>query len=267
MSHLTLRMEALICDLNQDLLPYLGLVGGAPADVALATQLQNSAERLVKQFVKSQVEQGSFTEILPAYTREIDMNEEFLSYDKLGNSAVAFGRWDNQQILALANVPVRSVEKVYITYTPGLGANPPPGALFDPASYFLDVDELGISRTGFLICPFMVWPRAGRSNQIQYTAGYTQAELDMQTGRWPEFKLAVCLTVGKAYHTAKTQWKQQMGFGGFGPINSEGMDGVSFSYDSATTRTVAGQIAALTPEVKDMLAEHVNYSQYVGFLG
>lgn len=258
----------MICDLQADILPYLGLTGGASsADASFATFLQNAAERLVKQHVGSQVERLAAVEILPAYTREIDMEEEFLSYDKLGNSAVAYGRWDNQQILALANIPVRSVEAVYVTYQPGAGQNPPAGSLMDPAGYFVDYDEPGLSRSGFLIAPYMVWPRAGRSNRVEYTAGYSAAELDMRTGRFPEFKLAVCMTVGKAFHTGRTMWRQQMGFSGFGPISSEGMDGVSFSYDAASVRPVAGQVVRLTPEVCAMLEQHVNYNALIGFLG
>lgn len=251
-----------------EVLTYAGKLNSAtPDERALFAFLRNAAERKVKQYLRCSVEQATFVEILPGQRQEYDEDADFVGYERVGTSAVGYSGFDAGQVLALKETPVRSVQAVYLTHTQG-GGGFPSGTLLDPSLYYLDEEEPGLSRSGFLVYPYGAWPTTPRSVKVHYTAGFTQPEMSIEDGRFPEFKLAVCMTAVRAFRTSQAGHDQQMGFSGVGTISAEKLDGVSFSYDPTSARMLTGQVVVeLTPEVQGMLQEWVNYTDSIGFMG
>jgi hypothetical protein len=253
----------MICT-QADLQAYFGLAAD-DALLPVLLGLQNSAEARLRAYLKCSVEQATFTDLLPPLTRQSDADLDLVGYDRVGTHAVA--TYGGEQTLQLREVPVRAVQSVYVTWASGGGVSPPPGSLLDPANYYLDCEEEGLSRTGFLVQPYSVWPRAARSVRVTYTAGYTQAEMDLNTGRWPELKLAVLMTLNKTLAVNRNAGDAPAPRLSNATLTREAMDDVSFSYDPFSARLLTGQVAGLTPEVKDMVQGHVNWGRVLGFLG
>jgi hypothetical protein len=254
-----------ICTLDE-ILRYLGKAGTATqAELDLIGDLWPVAEKLVKNFVNGPVESAACVDLLPAPSGRDVPDLEFVGWDRVGDRAVGITADAAARQLQLSSTPVRSVQAVYETWNEGGAAAPLPGSLLDPAEYYLDAEEPGLSRSGLLVRWYSSWPSLARSVRVEYVAGYTSAELDPQAlNLVPEFKQAVRQTVAKAFHTARTMHDQQLGFGGVGPLSAEGMDGVTFSYDSAAVRPLLGQVTDLPQEVKVALAQHVNYGRMLG---
>jgi hypothetical protein len=247
-----------------EVLAYMGLEDSAGAEETfLAESVRGRAEALVTEFVGGVVLQKTCVDVLPPYGRDVDPESNVIGWDRSGGKAVALTS-EARQVLRLTRTPVRSVVEVRETWVPG-GGGFPAGSVVDPALYFLDVEEAdaGLSRSGLLIKPYYVWSGAARSVRVTYLAGYTPAELDLETGIVPELKEAMLLTAARAVRTVLALHDQQFGFSGVGPVISEGLGGANFAYDMEGARTLVGQVCSLTPEVKEMVRHHKNYSHYL----
>jgi hypothetical protein len=253
----------MICT-QADVEAYFSLAGNDPLLPELMGLL-NPAEARLRTYLKCSVEQAAFVDLLPPLTRQQDTDLDFVGYDRLGGYAVPLV--GGEQVLQLREVPVRAVASVEVTWVSGGAVAPAAGSLLGPANYYLDCEEEGLSRTGFVVQPYAAWPRVARSVRVAYTAGYTQDEMDLDTGRWPELKLAVLMTLNKTLAVSQMSGAARAPRLSNATLIREAMDDVSFSYDPFSARLLTGQVAGLTPEVMDMVKGHVNWGRVMGFMG
>lgn len=218
----------------------LGFDVDDPRQSAVAL-VQKAAERLVKAYLGKAVEQGTFTEYLPAP----------------GEQAAALGLWAGVFTpaaggpLRLRHTPVRSVS--------GVATGWPPSVVLDPSAYWLDEAEPGLSRSGLLYRSGAAgWPVAPRSVRVDYVGGWTAAELE--DGEAADVKHAVRLAVATKFRELETLWDNASGSPGVGPLASEGIMGWQQTWDMAAVRQAIGLWRALPAGVCDMLQPHKSYA-------
>lgn len=108
-----------------------------------------------------------------------------------------------RQILALKNIPVRSITSIYENASAWATGSPggdwPSSTLLAPSSYRLQLEEAGICKTGFVIRGG-AWTDAIGCIKVTYVAGYTAAEL---TAVAAHVKAAVKMAVSWNWANAK----------------------------------------------------------------
>jgi hypothetical protein len=248
----------MICELGE-ILAALGKGNTATdEEVAAARAAQYWAERSVKKYLLSGVEQATYQEVLPNGQLYRYTDDDLTRFEEIGGQVVAYSYEQMTDRLPLGETPVRSVTAVYETYTEG-GGGWPAGSLLDPSAYYLDAREVGLSQTGHVV-RLGSWSSVPRSVKVVYVAGYTADELRLD-GRWPEFKLAVRLQAAKNFRTTQSLHDHALGLAPIGPVVSESVQGASVSVDAGSAKLLAGQLMTLTPEVQEMLFEHRNLNR------
>lgn len=248
----------MICDFASEILPWIGKDASDPAG-PLVQAAQAHAERLVKDYVGFEVEQKTFTEILPAQGGPGEPNDLAVYNRRLF--------YPPGGALQLKNVPVRSVGSVYEGTVPG-GGGWPASALLDPGEYWLDADEDGLCLSGLLYKQGwsyfsfrpVGWSMVPRSIRVTYTGGWTAAELLDQGS---VYKLAVKHATVKFFREAEAYFDSAGGFAGTGPIGSESIMGWSQSFPAAQSLGMATDLPA---SVKALLENQVNYGKKIGRL-
>src|SRR5690606_19172886 len=127
------------------------------------------------------VTQATYTHLLPS--SPIIGNESIDTYVEITGDRVSLGRGRyGADVLQLPQMFVRSITSVYedVNAKAGQGSNDFPASTLLTAGteYWLDVDETGLSRSGFLIREAGTWSRRPRTIKVTYVAGLTAAELE-----------------------------------------------------------------------------------------
>jgi hypothetical protein len=227
---------------------------GPGADSPLATRIQARVERLVKNFVRYEVEQGTFTDILPAPSQPA-YADPLTGVDGWGCGHLStYGgvRWGGfahaQDRVFLKNLPVRSVSSV--NYDPYRAFGP--GTLVDPSGYLLDCEEDGLSSSGCLLSLYGSWPLSEpRSLRVTYVGGYTPDELD---DRGSDFKMAVIEACQKFYNEVVANMAATR-TAGVGAVARELVGNSEIWFESAAQTT--GMMQSLPASVRLMLAPRV----------
>lgn len=254
----------MICTLDE-VMTSLGFDLDDPRQAVIAI-VQKAAERLVKNEVGVNLEQGTFTEYLPAQGPSPE------PADLVAGGARDVAYYQRRPALQLRHTPVRSIVAVNETTVAG-GGGWPAESLLDPSGYWLDESEPGLSRSGLLyrgfgssVAGFYVgtggsWPALPRSVRVVYVGGWTADELEDEH---PEVKHAVKLAVSAKFRELETHFDNASGSPGVGPLASEGIMGWSQSFDMESVRQQIGMWTALPAGVRDMLQQHRNYGRLLG---
>jgi hypothetical protein len=243
----------------------LGLDAGDPRERVVAL-VHKAAERLVKKEVGANLEQGTFTEYLPAQGPSPE------PADLVANGQRGVAYYQQRPALQLRHTPVRVIVSVNETIVAG-GGGWPPESLLPASAYWLDESEPGLSRSGLLyrsfgssVAGFYVgrggsWPALPRSVRVVYVGGWTPQELDDECS---DIKQAVRLAVGTKWRELETLYDQASGSPGIGPLASESIMGWSQSFDMESVRQQIGMWSALPAGVRDMLQHYKNYGRLLG---
>jgi hypothetical protein len=242
-----------ICDISAEILPFLGKDPDDPT-AGLITVLHAHAEQLVKDFVGSKVEQATYSEILPPWSPGATPN------DLAAESPALF--LPAPGALQLGNTPVRSVTSVHETGVPG-GGGWPDTTLVNPADYWLDAAEEGLSRSGLLYRTWGGWLTVPRNIRVVYVGGWTPDELE---GESQAIKLAVKQTAVKLFREAEAYFDNASGGAGVGPLASEAIMGWSQGYDAESLRELAGMQNDLPTSAKMLLQPFINMGRKLGRL-
>jgi hypothetical protein len=245
----------MICTTNEILIA-LGLTGAGSEITDLLALLQPGVERMVKAFVRYNIEQKTHTEYYPSGAGNRGGDRLVDGFDE--EPGTRFGGWSSE-VLALANVPVRSVATV--NENPNAwrtaGGSWSDSTLLANTSYMLDLGEDGWCTTGHLIRLSGTWSATPRAIRVVYTAGYTAPEL---AGEHADFKMAVYHGMAKAYGETVAN-RQQIGQAGIGPIQSESLAGWSVSYARAAENL--GMQFDLPASAKRILEPRVRMSAFM----
>lgn len=166
---------------DTDVRTALGLSTSDP-NLPMLLSIRNRVERLVKKYVKYNVEHASHTEFLPAGGRD-------LAYDPLEDGGWRGGRvgaYADTQIL-LSNLPVRSIEAVYRDQYRVFG----PSTLLQASSYRLDCETPDLCESGIVVCD-RGWDWTPRSVKVVYTAGWTAGEFLDEASDFPMAVVSAC---------------------------------------------------------------------------
>jgi hypothetical protein len=243
----------MICDAAAEILPFLGKDPDDPA-AGLIAVLHAHAEQLVKDFVGSQIESGPRTEILPPYSPDAMPN------DLAAESPALF--FPTPGALQLKHTPVRSVTSVHETGVPG-GGGWPDTTLLNPADYWLDAEEEGLSRSGLIYRAWGGWLTVPRNIRVIYVGGWTPEELE---GEAQVVKLAVKQTAVKLFREAEAYFDNASGGAGVGPLTSEAIMGWSMGFDAESLRELVGMRNDLPTSAKVLLSPFVNMGRKLGSL-
>lgn len=222
---------------------YLG-IDPSDDDGRLLTFLHGVIERRVKDFVQSNIENDDYVHYFPA---DDDRRNAFLGITP------GFG----PDVLKLPQVPVKSVASVY--EDAGAYGGQAAGAwatdtlLTAGEDYFVDFNESGICKTGFVRRIAGRWCSVPRSIKVSYNAGYSAGEL---SGEHSAIKLAAILGVVKAFNECKSN-RSTDGVGTVGPIISESLADYSVSYSDAQVAAMVGMTVDLPRESKLLLEKYL----------
>lgn len=226
---------------TNDCLEYLGLSQPDGDDYTLVARLKDRVENQIRKFVRHGVTQATYTHLLPS--SPIIGNESIDTYVEITGGRVSLGRGRyGADVLQLPQMFVRSITSVYedVNAKAGQGSNDFPAATLLTAGteYWLDVDETGLSRSGFLIREAGTWSRRPRTIKVTYVAGLTAAELESD---YSDIKDLICEEVQMRFQRAKSM---QGTAGAGGRIKSESIGGeYSVSYDTGVMTTGSGLMA------------------------
>lgn len=220
-------------------LTWIGKQDATGQELAMLNLFHRKAERAVKSYCHTELEQATFTEYHPHEEHRVQ-KETYLDVDAASQFA-AFSTSVGPDILRLRNVPVRSITSVY--EYPGAcagqisGGFPASSLLTAGSHYWLDTEQEGISKTGFLRKRVGNWPSIAGSVKVTYVAGYTANELDGNAGVGnldaSDIKLAVYFTLAHYWNRIVSQAAGLQG----GIKTSESLGDYSYQLGGAITKT------------------------------
>lgn len=241
---------------------YLGLKVGSTdnttsAQAAVLTILHSAAERAIKDYLQQDIEQATYTELLP--NKDHFRGEQDLSnFYKQGNLAVRYPISGQNKILQLKHLPVVE-DSLQVWEDPGAYASQASGAfsaatlLAKGTDYYLDLDDTGLSRSGQLI-RVGNWSAERRTIKVTYKGGWTSAQIG-SGGIAEGIRLAAILTVAKAFRQQEIIAKRDKA----GPVISESIGKYSYTLDRASVAQMAGMLVTLPAEAILLLQPFVNY--------
>ncbi len=246
-----------IIDVDNELVPLLG-TSCKKTDVPKLRILAPMIEGLVQQYLGFKVAKQTHVEYHPTNlavrTRDDNLVDGF---EIVGGKVAPRGtRSDRvQNVIALANVPVRSVTDIRENSSAwDSGSNTPSfpdnTIIQDGIAYRVDWKDndpvLGVvSRTGLIFRRAGAWAWTPRSVRVTYVAGYTSDELDQCA---PQIKLAV--VEGVAHRLRELAL---MSGGNSGIVTAEAIDGWSTTYAAPNVSTTLGGVTQLPASVLKML--------------
>jgi hypothetical protein len=211
-------------------------------DAAALGRVHRRVERLVKDFVGYDVEQGTKVEILPPADVTAGLYDPLVGYGLAG--ADLYG----SEYLHLRHWPVRSITSVeYDASARFSGAE----ASYDPDSYRLEVSTPGLSTSGRLI-NLSGWPVEPGTLKVTYVGGWTAAELEDVAS---VFQTAVLQATAQHFNQQVAN-RAASHTAGTGAVNSETLDGQTIQFARAGLNH--GFALALPESVQRLLMPHVN---------
>lgn len=238
----------MICDIFADVLPFLAKGGSATdQEVGFLNSLVPAIEQSVKDLTGTAIEQSTYTHYLPMIDSGGGFASEFGTWwEKRGGLAVEVAAVSVAagNRLILPEVPVTIISAVYedVDAYGGQQAGDFPSAseLTAGTDYWVWQFESGMCRSGILVRRGGPWPSRPGTVKVQYTAGWTAAQLT--TGIASPIKLAVLIAVRRAF----ASW----GAGG-GALKSEriGDYAATYAVDQAASRLPKESRKLLTPYI------------------
>lgn len=243
-----------------------------PATDALLNMYWPLAERLVKKFLGYDPQQKTYDEFYPDVYGQPPSETLVDGYEGSAGKVVPIDRYrDSGRILPLRALPVRSVQTVW--ENPDAWESSPPAwpdsaKLTEGVHFVADYRDSSLSVpgsgdmawTGFLIRRSGVWYAGERAIRVQYTAGFTAAELK---DSYPEFQIAVVTAV--QFWVAQTLAQRINPVTGSvgGAITGESLRGWSISYDSSVAALNQGLQMELPIASCRLLEDYVRMGKYM----
>ncbi len=234
------------------------------------------ADRLIKKFLGSAVEEGTFTEYHPLISTRPSLSQGFTEDDMIlayegspqGARPIRQGRGNSRDTLRLRNLPVRSVTSVFDHPDAWMDPDNPAGVwpantqLVEGTSFQVDWDGMDSSgdnwsKTGFLYRIGGTWGLQARTTKVVYTGGYTALELEEE---FPEF-YGAALVAGTFYFNQMRLYGVGSFSGSTGIKVAEAMDDYSVKF-AEPGEQLTQRAHDLPPAAKILLSEHVNYSKF-----
>lgn len=215
---------------TEDCLEYLGLDSPTAADRALVSRLKKRVENLARTFCRHGIAQETYTHLLP---KSPVINESVDQHVEISGDRASIGRGQfGSDVLQLPQMFVRSITSLFQDTNAkagqGSGDFGASTELTAGTDFYLDVDETGLSRSGWLVKEAGTWPRQPRTVKVTYVAGLTAAELD---DAYSDIKDGICEEVQMRFQSTKSM---QGADGQSGRIKSESIGGeYSVSFDTA----------------------------------
>lgn len=239
------------------------------ANLTWITTFQPAVEAAVRRFLGFNPASATYTEYHPvSQPNSVESDPLVQGYEVVGGQAYPYRLGDpSRSILALKNLPVRSIASVYenpAAWTTGAADGYfPSGTLIPATNYHLDLESYGTSAvcwTGHLLRNVGTWSAAQRSIKVTYVAGFSGEEID---SLFPEMKLAVCMTL--CWHllnaVALANMRQQGG-----PVASVAIEdfNVSFMSPVAYGLKLGGSASnRLPPTAAALLEPYVRMTQFI----
>lgn len=190
----------MIVDLRTDVLPFLGMAGGATGEEKEALNiLLIAADRAVKNFCGTSVETASHTHYLPLRFRRNPAASARTWFEKQADKAVEMTSVPSMagDRLVLPEVPVTAISHVYEdhdAYGDQIATDfPASSELTEGEDFWLWQFESGMCRSGLLMRRGTVWPSRPGTVKVEYTAGWTADQL--AAGPASPIKLAVLIAI------------------------------------------------------------------------
>ena len=239
-------MSGTIID-TSDMMIYLGKGDTATdAEKALAELIIPLSDGVVRQVLGYSVNQAEYTHFLP----DENMYGLLTNYVDVINNRVNFDGWSGTTILALPEIPVRSITAIYSDMSAfgGQAATdfPPSTLLVQGTDFYMDDIIDGVSWTGFIRRYYTNWPARARAVKAVYTAGFTDAELDgngQVGGKRPgNIKMAAIIAAALEFNKA-----QVAATGGSGAITAEKLGDYSVAYAKESAAFFSGMTQVQLP--------------------
>lgn len=258
---------------GDDIFRYLSSrTGGSARDKDLFNLLLPIGVGMIRDFVGFQIDQATFTEWYPdrqihplhnALVDDADRGADL--YDVSGNQVVQYGTGGNNQAFAVRNLPLRSI--TFLWENANASDTVPPTfsdehKLTEGQHYVVDYSQSGLSWTGLIFRKSGSWPFQGshRPIQVQYVAGFTEAEIKAQ---FPMARWALMITLRKLISEAKANEENELTGAAGGPITAEHLDSWGANYDTTSMARNLGLSETLPVGAKKALEPYVNYARYV----
>jgi hypothetical protein len=248
-----------------DVLTYLQIADTATAaQRALLNMLIPMAERAIHSHIKYNPHYALRTEYYPTRAG-VSVTDEDPTFDVVDNRVVVDGGDAGEDALLIARcLPVRSVVAAYVDWNAYGGQGPndflAETQLTAGRDFWVDFDEDGISRTGFIRRINATWPGRKGTVKLVYYSGYTAAEFDGGTSpeiNASDMRLAAILAVVK--HAKQSEVWQSGTSAGVGPLRSESISvsGHSVSYDTSLAGKNVAMSMSLPGESCELLVPYV----------
>lgn len=251
---------------TSDVLSWLGISSSHSADDDfIVAVLMASMDRMFADYLGFSPAQATRTEYYPSRVTMNQRDNLIDGWERAGsNKVVPIDRYRSERrIIALRHLPVRSIASVY--ENPDAWMTSPPtfdaGHLLTAGTnYMLDVDEDGLSRTGFLINNTGPWSSGDRAVKVTYVGGYTASELAADYG---VFRHAYLEAVQIAYNACRVHRFSEASGRMVGVMTSESLGDWSASYDALTSQKLYGLENHLPSATMKRLECYRNYSMFV----
>lgn len=234
----------------------------------IAQMMRPIAIRFVRDFVGYYINQRTVTEWHPGKGRDETGDLLIEGFEMRGNRAMAYGPTTRQnRVLTVRDLPLRAITSVHEnlaasddTGTPTF----PASSLLTPGSdYYGDFQEPGLSETGFIYRRGGSWNSTPRTIQVIYTGGYTDAELDLATGDYPEYAVAALQTAVKLFNEHMAQRGYAAGDKSVGPVTAESLLDWSVSYAVNAAEQNMGFQRGLPLSAAQLLEDKVRMTKYL----
>lgn len=239
---------------------------------AVLEQLRPASERLVKEYVGYEIEQGTFTEYHPSKSSLIEGDPLTVGYEGSALGAVPINLGDDTtRMLYLNQVPIRSItslhENVNAWQTAG-GSWPSTAQLTEGPDFYVDWDEnvggTDLSMSGLIVRQSGAWTRERRAVRVIYSGGFTASELDLSTGRYGFFTNAALLTVQANFLEAISNTVNSDTGGAGTAVTAESLDGWSVKYQEGIAMALYGMQYTLPANARSILQKHIRTGQFLG---
>ncbi|HWB13403.1 MAG TPA: hypothetical protein VG826_29530 [Pirellulales bacterium] len=252
----------MIVDLGE-IIAYLGKGSTLTTqEKGLANLLWGPVEQSIKDLLRSDVEQATYTHLLPGGNVHPTRSNTLDYFDLTGGPLTRSWGGGEGNKLQLMELPVRSVASVYEDRQSyggqRAGAFGAKTLLTAGVHYYIDWETPGLSKTGHLVRIVSQWPAMPRTVQVTYTAGYNRAELDgnkndpaFQVDASP-IKLAVLETMAASFNASL-----DLQTGASGPTKSNETGDSTDEYDE----TESGIKVVIPGAARIRLQKYVNYAR------
>lgn len=251
---------------TSDILTFLGKANTATdQERALIQMIVPLAEDSLKNFLGYSVEQDTYTHFLPKTDNFHPDNDTYID---VVNSRVTFGGHSNSRILALPEIPVRTITSLYedsaAYFGQGSGDFAAATQLTEGTDFVRVLTQSNFCPTGHIRRIGATWPARMGTIQVTYVAGYTVAELDGTATagiRVQALKQAAIIAAAAAFKTAAIQGASDIDSGG-GALAAESIttSGHSVTYDTRAASLVTGLLVDLPPAAKRLAQPYRRYS-------